>query len=248
MIVIKIKYLIERRVSINLIMIVIKKYVIFMTDLKIEAAISADEPIQKRKRGRPKCFNEQETLQKAMLLFWEFGYEATSMSDLTQRLNLSAPSLYSAFGDKSQFFQRCLAYYLEHEACPIDLIFKQAKTAKVAIELYLYETLKRLLQLNKPTGCMLVTATINCSQEHAPLQQDLLEKRQMTKETILRRLQQGVREGDLSAKVDVYALTDYYTTLIQGLTMQARDGLNHQQLSQVIRLALKTWDSFSSMN
>jgi AcrR family transcriptional regulator len=56
----------------------------------------------KKKRGRPKCFNEQQALEKAMLLFWEHGYEATSISDLTHALEL-APSLYSSFGDKTGF-------------------------------------------------------------------------------------------------------------------------------------------------
>lgn len=198
----------------------------------------------KRRRGRPKCFDEQEALQKAMLLFWKYGYEATSMSDLTKALNLTAPSIYSAFGDKSQLFHACLDYYLKHEACSLDLIFQQAETAKVAIELYLYENLKKLLQQNKPSGCMLVTATMNCSQEHQPLQHDLLLKRQQVKDKIYQRLQQGIRDQDLSSNANIQAMTDYYATVIQGLTMQARDGVPIEQLEEVVTLALKTWALF----
>lgn len=198
----------------------------------------------KRRRGRPKCFDEQEALQKAMLLFWKYGYEATSMSDLTKALNLTAPSIYSAFGDKSQLFHACLDYYLKHEACPLDLIFQQAETAKVAIELYLYENLKKLLQQNKPSGCMLVTATMNCSQEHQPLQHDLLLKRQQVKDKIYQRLQQGIRDQDLRPDANIQAMTDYYATVIQGLTMQARDGVSIEQLEEVVTLSLKTWALF----
>ncbi len=229
--------------SINLIMIVIKKYVKFMTEQKI-TAVENVAPITKRKRGRPKCFDEQQALQQAMLLFWEYGYEATSMSDLTQTLNLSAPSLYSSFGDKSQLFQRCLEYYLQHEACPIEPIFQSAKTAKIAIELYLYENIKRLVQEHKPTGCMLVVAAMNCSEQNHSLQQDLLSKRQQVKQRIYQRLAQGVQEGDLSAQVNVQEMTDFYSTVIQGLTLQARDGVDKVQLNQVVKHAMQAWCLF----
>lgn len=231
--------------SINLIVIVIKKYVKFMTEVKNTAELSSLEIGSKRKRGRPKCFNEQEALQKAMLLFWEYGYESTSISDLTQSLNITAPSLYSSFGDKSQLFHQCLEYYLKHEACPIERIFQEAKTSKVAIELYLYEHAKKLVQAHKPTGCMLVVSTMNCSEENYDIQHDLLLKRHQTKQKILERLTQGVSEGDLSKQVDLIAMTDFYNTVIQGLTLQARDGLDRTQLNQVISHAMKSWALFA---
>ncbi len=218
-----------------------------MKDSEVHIQVSEKQDVNqelKRRRGRPKCFDEQEALQKAMLLFWKYGYEATSMSDLTKALNLTAPSIYSTFGDKSQLFSACLDYYLEHEACSLELIFQQAETAKVAIELYLYENLKKLLQQNKPSGCMLVTATMNCSPEHQPLQHDLLLKRQQVKEKIYQRLQQGIRDQDLSPNANIQAMTDYYATVIQGLTMQARDGVPIEQLEEVVTLALKTWALF----
>ena len=199
----------------------------------------------KPKRGRPKCFNEQDVLHKAMLLFWEYGYEATSISDLTQALNLTAPSLYRAFGDKSQLFHRCLEYYLKHEACAMDRIFAEAKTAQVALELYLYESVKRLLQVDKPAGCMLLVATMNCGLENLALQQEILEMRQSRKLKIFERLVQGQKDGDLAQSVNIQDLTDYYTTVIQGLTLQARDGVSKHQLNQVVHLAMRTWTLFN---
>lgn len=214
-----------------------------MTDFE-EHVQGSEKQEKKRGRGRPKCFDEQEALQKAMLLFWKYGYEATSMSDLTKALNLTAPSIYSTFGDKSQLFHASLEYYLAHEACSLEVIFQQAQTAKIAIEIYLHESLKKLVQQNKPAGCMLVTATMNCSQEHAPIQNDLLIKRQQVKERIYQRLEQGINEGDLSAKANTQAMTDYYVTVVQGLTIQARDGVGIEQLENVVTLALKTWNLF----
>ncbi len=242
MIVIKIKYLNKFALSINLIVIVMKINVVNMSDMEKADIVSAP----KRGRGRPKCFDEQEALQKAMLLFWEYGYEATSISDLTQALNITAPSLYSSFGDKEQLFQRCLTHYLEHEACPIISIFQQAKTAKVAIELYLYENVKKLVQANKPKGCMLVVATMNCSEQNHPIQDDLLQKRQVVKQKIKARLEQGVVQGDLTADFCLDQMTDFYSTVIQGMTMQARDGLDVQQLNQVVKHAMRSWALFNT--
>lgn len=198
----------------------------------------------KAKRGRPQCFDEQEVLHKAMLLFWQYGYEATSISDLTKTLNLTAPSLYRSFGDKQQLFQRCLEHYLTNEACVLDRIFNEAKTAKVAIELFLYDNVKRLVQENKPTGCMLLVSTMNCSEQHADLQEEIKQKRLSVKEKIYQRLLQGQRLGEISQTTSVKDMTDYYTTVLQGMTFQARDGVGREQLNQVAAYAMKSWELF----
>ncbi|ENU81824.1 hypothetical protein F975_00439 [Acinetobacter sp. ANC 3789] len=210
------------------------------TDLAVQ---QADMPM-KKKRGRPKCFDEQQALEKAMLLFWEHGYEATSINDLTHALQITAPSLYSCFGDKASLFYRCIDYYLEHEACPIIPIFEQAKTAKVAFEIYLYNHIQRLLQPNKPAGCMLIVAVVNCSEQTHDVQQKVLEKRLKEKQKLLQRLQQGIVDGDLAPTTPIEEMTDFYTTVIQGLTLQARDGATQEQLHKVIEHAMRVWDLF----
>ncbi len=209
-----------------------------------ETNLAVTEDALKKKRGRPKCFDEQEVLQKAMLLFWEHGYEATSISDLTQALEITAPSLYSAFGDKARLFYKSIDYYLAYEACPIETIFLEAKTAKIAFELYLYDNVKRLVQPNKPTGCMLVVAAMNCSDATQDVQQNLLDKRIKTKEKLLERLKQGVEQGDLPSNAPLQEMTDFYATVIQGLTIQARDGASTDQLHKVVEHAMKAWTLF----
>ncbi|EKP40307.1 bacterial regulatory s, tetR family protein [Acinetobacter baumannii 496487] len=179
-----------------------------------------------------------------MLLFWEHGYEATSISDLTHALEITAPSLYSAFGDKAGLFYKSIDYYLAHEACPIETIFLEAKTAKIAFELYLYDNVKRLVQPNKPAGCMLVVAAMNCSDATQEVQQNLLDKRIKTKEKLLKRLEQGVEQGDLPINAPLQEMTDFYATVIQGLTIQARDGASTEQLHKVVEHAMKAWTLF----
>ncbi len=215
----------------------------FMTESDKVVSGHAD-PVVRRGRGRPRCFDEQEALHKAMLLFWEYGYEATSISDLTQALNITAPSLYGSFGDKSQLFYRCLDYYLTTEACPIERIFQEARTARIAIEIYLHENIKKMVQEHKPAGCMLVVATMNCSEQNHQIQEQLLQKRHWVKQRIYERLQQGIQDQDLSPNSPIEAMADFYTTIIQGMTLQARDGATIEQLNRVAEHAMKSWDTF----
>ncbi|MFT0211577.1 TetR/AcrR family transcriptional regulator [Pseudomonas sp. F1_0610] len=198
------------------------------------------------KRGRPKRFDEQEALQKAMLLFWQNGYIATSISDLTQALGITAPSLYCSFGDKASLFNRCIDYYLTHEACPILPIMEKAKTAKVAFELLMYDSAKRLVQPDKPMGCMLITATMSGAHEIPEVQHNVQEKRKSYKQHLLQRLQLGIEQGDVAANAPIQAITDFYLTVINGLTVQACDGASLEELNHVIFNAIQAWPIFQA--
>lgn len=199
---------------------------------------------KKAKRGRPKCFDEQEALEKAMLLFWANGYIATSISDLTKALGITAPSLYGCFGDKASLFNLCIDYYLTHEACPVLSIMKQAKTAKVAVELLLYDAVKRFIQPDKPLGCMLVTSTMGHSDQIQHVQHKVLEKKSDYKVILMARLRQGVSDGDLAAVAPIEAISDFYITVINGLSIQACDGVGLEALNQVVFNAIKAWAIF----
>ncbi len=196
------------------------------------------------KRGRPKGFDEHEALEKAMLLFWKNGYIATSIKDLTQALGITAPSLYCSFGDKASLFNQCIDYYLAHEACPTQLIMQQAKTAKIAFEILMYDSAKNLVQPDKPMGCMLITSAMGSSKQVQEVQNAVQEKRQYYKTTLVQRLEQGIVDGDVPKDVPINTVVDFYTTIINGLSIQACDGANLASLNQVIFNAMKIWDSF----
>lgn len=198
------------------------------------------------KRGRPKGFDQQDALAKAMLLFWRNGYVATSISDLTQELGITAPSLYCAFGDKASLFNQCIDYYLMNEACPILSIVKQAKTAKIAIELLMYESAKRLIQPNKPAGCMLITAAMNGAKQIEDVQLNVQEKRKSYQEILLERMRKGIADGDVAPDAPIEAIVDFYITVIDGFTIQACDGIELERLNQVIFNAMQVWPVLNS--
>lgn len=194
------------------------------------------------KRGRPKIFDEQQALEQAMLLFWKNGYIATSISELTQAMGITAPSLYCSFGDKASLFNRCIDYYLANEACPIIEIMHQAKTAKIAFELLLYDSAKRSVQPDKPAGCMLITSTIGKAKQAEEVHEHLQEKRNNYKLLLLQRLQKGIQEGDIAPNAPIDAISDFYLTILNGLTVKACDGADLETLNQIIFNAIRAWD------
>ena len=91
---------------------------------------------------------------------------------------------------------------------------------------------------------MLVVATMNCSEQNHQIQEQLLQKRHWVKQRIYERLQQGIQDQDLSPNSPIEAMSDFYTTIIQGMTLQARDGATIEQLNRVAEHAMKSWDTF----
>ena len=91
---------------------------------------------------------------------------------------------------------------------------------------------------------MLITAAMNGSEQAQDIQHNLLEKRLATKQKLCERLEQGVKEGDLSKYAPIATMTDFYCTVIQGLTVQARDGAEIDELNHVVEHAMKAWDLF----
>ena len=206
-----------------------------------QLSTSAQSKVLIKKRGRPKCFDESKALQQATLMFWENGYEATSIGDLTKTLGITAPSLYSSFGDKAQLFQKCLDYYQQNESCDMDIIFQNAPNIQSGLMTYLKISLENILQSDKPKGCMFVLSTINCSEVNKQLQLKISKHRQLKKEKLVHFLKQAQLNQELRKDADITTLATYYSTLLQGMSIQARDGVTHDELEQVIELATLAW-------
>lgn len=194
-----------------------------------------------RKRGRPLSFNREKALEQAMLKFWQYGYEATSVQDLVAAMGITAPSLYTAFGDKERLFMEAVQYYQQKNACRIDEIFANAPTAKIAVELYLHESTLKLVQPSTPHGCMLVTAATNCSPQSTHVQDALAQRRLDLKNKIKVRLARGRNDGDIAATQNLEQVASFYSTIIQGMTIQARDGASYEELQAISQMAMAAW-------
>ncbi len=188
--------------------------------------------------GRPREFDRDAALDKAMRLFWERGYEGTSVSDLADALGIGKPSLYAAFGPKEQLFYEALDLYT-HRYGPK---MQDAPTAKEALESILRSNAQNYTDPGVPSGCMIVLAAAVGPPQNAEVRAHLAMIRNGSSATFAARIRRGITEGDVPEGADAEAMAAFYTTVLNGLALQARDGAGGAALDRVIDGAMAAWD------
>jgi AcrR family transcriptional regulator len=194
-----------------------------------------------RARGRPLSFDRQSALDKAMHVFWERGYEAASVADLTNAMGITPPSLYTAFGDKEHLFLEAIEAYLEGPGAFGARALAEEPTARQAVLRLLEEGAAELTDDCHPQGCMMVMATTNCSAAAEHVQALVAKRRALYVKTIAERIKKGIDEGELPAGTDAFALANFYSTVYQGMSMQAKDGASRKSLLATVRMAMRSW-------
>ncbi|WP_280391496.1 TetR/AcrR family transcriptional regulator [Nocardia brasiliensis] len=197
-------------------------------------------------RGRPRAFDRTDALRRAMEVFWEHGYEGASMNDLTTAMGINSPSLYAAFGCKEALFREAIDLYGQTEGGYTERALREEPTARAAIEAMLRDNAIAYTVEDKPHGCMIVLAGSTYTTRNESIRDFLVEKRRGTTGDIRKRLDRGVAEGDLAADTDTAALANFYTTVLYGLSIQARDGVPLKNLTLAIDCAMAAWPADSS--
>jgi TetR/AcrR family transcriptional regulator, copper-responsive repressor len=192
-----------------------------------------------RTRGRPRSFDRATALEAALLAFWEHGYEATSVSDLTRVMDIGAPSLYAAFGDKRSLFEEVVQEYGVRYGSFGDRALAEEPTARAGIERMLREAAAEYTAPGRPHGCLVIHAAANCST--AEVEESLRERRNANIAAIESRIGADVDEGVLPPDTDAAALARYTGAMIQGMSQQARDGASRAELEALTEIALAVW-------
>ncbi|MET9322485.1 TetR/AcrR family transcriptional regulator [Streptomyces sp. NPDC003038] len=190
-------------------------------------------------RGRPRSFDRDAALDKAMLAFWERGYEATSISDLTASLGISAPSLYAAFGDKRTLFDEVVVVYGSRYGDFASVALAEEPTARAAMERILREAAEVYTDPAHPPGCMVISAAVNTTSEEVA--EALRERRNANLALLESRIRADVATGVLPADTDARALARYTGAVLQGMSQQSRDGATREELEAVAELAALAW-------
>ena len=190
--------------------------------------------------GRARTFDADEALNRAMTVFWSKGYDATSLSDLTEAMGINRPSLYAAYGNKQELFRKALERYGDGPSSYGRDALAQP-TARDVAEGLLRGAADVQTDPATPAGCLAVLGTTYCAEESSPIGKTLIAFRLAGHAAIRERLERARAEGDLPANADPKALTHYIGTVVCGMAVLAASGATRNELERVIELTMRAW-------
>ncbi|MBW7453970.1 TetR/AcrR family transcriptional regulator [Paenibacillus sepulcri] len=192
--------------------------------------------------GRPRAFDIDIALESALRLFWQKGYEGTSLSDLTEAMNINRSSLYTTFGSKEELFRKVLDLYYEGPPSVTGAALHES-TARAVAERLLSATADTVTDPATPPGCLTIQGALSCGEEAEPIRQELITRRKASGIALRQRFEQAKASGDLPAHSNPAALARFISTIAEGMSIQAADGASREELQEVIDTALQAWPS-----
>ncbi|MGC0865347.1 TetR/AcrR family transcriptional regulator [Pantoea agglomerans] len=203
------------------------------------------EAVEKPK-GRPRSFDRDKALLKALDLFWRKGFEPASVAELCAAMEINPPSLYSAFGNKASLFLEAVNYYEQVYWQATWARLEEAQDIVEAIDRFFSEAADILLSPSVPCGCMVVLAAINVSAESADVVRAVSLLRQEGKDLFEKRLSRAVKEKQLPVETNTAALATVLNTLLEGMSIEAKDGATPQSLKMIGQHAVRLLQPLSN--
>lgn len=190
-------------------------------------------------RGRPRSFDRDKALDQAVRAFWENGYEATPMADLKERMGVTAPSIYAAFGDKLALFTEVVEKYSATYGGFMARALAEEPTAREGVARMLREVAVEYTSDAHPRGCLVISAASNCASEE--VKELLRDRREANIADLAQLIQRDVEAGLLPPTTEALAVARYYGAVVQGMSQQARDGVGHDGLRAIAEMAITAW-------
>jgi len=190
--------------------------------------------------GRPREFDLDQAVEKAMRVFWARGYEGASMNELTEAMGISKPSLYAAFGDKRGLFAAALERYNKGPR-GFGPKAMELPTAKAAVTALLNGVVDVSTRSQGPRGCLQTHGALVCSSESEEIKELIANNRKAGEARLRARLLKAQEAGELSPKTDIVRLTKYIATVANGITVQGASGASRKELKAAVELAMQVW-------
>lgn len=193
-----------------------------------------------KRAGRPRTFNRDEALERAMHVFWQRGFEGASLNDLTTAMGIQPASLYAAFGNKQALFEQALARYLAGPVAFMHAALAEPSAYGVA-ERILRQTAEFLTERSSRRGCMTIQAALVGGKEAEPVRRKLIALRVKGQAALRQRFEWAKTQGDLPKNANAADLARFITAVFQGMTVQAINGASRDELLRIAEIALRTF-------
>lgn len=200
---------------------------------------AASRSMPTRGRGRPRSFDRDAALFKALEVFWRRGYEPASVTELCTAMGVNAPSLYAAFGSKSDLFLEAVTFYEERYWAAPARRFMEEKDFYLAVRNFFSEAAHILLSPDTPCGCMVVLAAVNISEQEEDVIRTVQQLRLATKDMFADKIRRAVKEGQLPEDTAVEPLAGAFNTFLEGMSLQVRNGLQAEELEELASYAVR---------
>ncbi|KOX12638.1 TetR/AcrR family transcriptional regulator [Nocardiopsis sp. NRRL B-16309] len=193
------------------------------------------------RRGRPREFDQERVLDRAMTVFWRHGYEGASLSELQRATGLAPPSIYNAFGSKQGLYEACLDHYTEGVGSRVTEPLDGARADREGMRRVLMNAAREFSDPDRPRGCMISTAALSVGERHTDVGRAVCARRARTLGAVEAYLVRAQQEGRLSAQADTAALARHFGAIIQGMSVQAGDGADRAELEAMADVAMGAW-------
>lgn len=190
--------------------------------------------------GRPREFDVDKALDRALQVFWRRGYEGASLPALTKAMRISRPSLYAAFGSKEGLFRQAIDRYVDGPAAATQEALNEP-TARRVVERLFAASVELITDARNPRGCFLVQGALACGETADCLRREMAARRDALVVALRERFERAVSERDLPADAEPADLARFVATVLHGMSVQAASGAKRDELERVAAIALEAW-------
>jgi AcrR family transcriptional regulator len=190
--------------------------------------------------ARPREFDTDAALCAALNVFWKQGFEGASLTDLTNAMGITRPSLYAAFGNKEELFRKALDRYVDGPGGYVQIALAKP-TAREVVEHILFEAADAVTDPDNPPGCLAVQGALSCGEAAESIKQELMTRRANGEQDLRQRFERAITESDLPRESDAADLARYISAILQGMAVQAAGGASREQLRKIAKMTLRTW-------
>ncbi|MDU5472735.1 MULTISPECIES: TetR/AcrR family transcriptional regulator [unclassified Pantoea] len=204
------------------------------------------DEVLKKCRGRPKTFDRDAALDKALTLFWTHGYEGTSLSDLVAATGAKAPTLYAEFENKEGLFRAAMERYIERFSAERNAALQdESKSVAEAIEGWFRATAACFTNCDTPAGCFFICTSTALSSSSSEIAHMLRQQHDAQQQTLLDFLTARQQRGDIPAQVNILSLARYLACMLQGMSVRAREGAPKADLDNIIDTLMAMWPALT---